>query len=60
MFDAKVEELAAAPPDDEARFLLWARYCQIHKDPSRRRLALLLAEALGLQGLGPGLAPVSS
>lgn len=60
LLDAKVEELATVPLTDEARFLLWARYCQIHRDPSRRRLALLLAEALGLEGLGPGLAPVPS
>jgi hypothetical protein len=61
MFDAKVEELASvAPLDDQGRFLVWARYCQIHQDPSRRELALLLAKALGLEGLGPGLAPVAA
>ena len=61
MFDAKVEELASvAPLDDQGRFLVWARYCQIHQDPSRRELALLLAKALGLEGLGPGLAPAAA
>ena len=60
MFDAKVKEIASAPLDDEGRFLVWARYCQIHRDPSRRALALLLAKALGLEHLGPGLAPVQS
>ena len=60
MFDAKVTEIASAPPiNDQDRFLLWARYCQIHQDPARRELALLLAKALGLEGLGPGLAPAS-
>ncbi|HKD24220.1 MAG TPA: SDR family oxidoreductase [Rhizomicrobium sp.] len=58
MFDAKVKEIASrAPMDDEGRFLVWARYCQIHQDPARRKLALLLAKALGLDGAGPGLAP---
>jgi hypothetical protein len=58
MFDAKVREMASAPSlDEQSRFLLWARYCQIHQDPARRDLALLLAKALGLEGLGPGLGP---
>ena len=60
LFDAKVREIASNPPlDDEGRFLVWARYCQIHQDPARRELALLLANALGLEGLGPGLAPAA-
>ena len=60
MFDAKVTEIASSPPmNDEGRFLAWARYCQIHQDPARRELALLLAQALGLEGLGPGLAPTT-
>jgi NAD(P)-dependent dehydrogenase (short-subunit alcohol dehydrogenase family) len=58
LFDAAVAKLAAAPPLDETgRFLAWARYCQIHRDPARRALAQSLAAALGLDGLGPGLAP---
>jgi hypothetical protein len=61
MFDAKVSEMASTPPlDDEGRFLVWARYCQIHQDPARRELAVLLAKALGLEGLGPGLAPAAA
>jgi hypothetical protein len=61
LFDAKVKEIASTPPlDDQGRFLLLARYCQIHQDPVRRELALLLAEALGLEGLGPGLAPATA
>ena len=61
LFDAKVAEIAAAPPiDDEGRFFLWARYCQIHQDPARRELALQLAAALGLENLGPGLGPAAA
>jgi NAD(P)-dependent dehydrogenase (short-subunit alcohol dehydrogenase family) len=50
MLDARVEEIASAPPpmDEQGRFLVWARYCQIHQDPARRALAALLAKALGL------------
>jgi NAD(P)-dependent dehydrogenase (short-subunit alcohol dehydrogenase family) len=58
LFDEKVRQLASAAPLDEAsRFFVWARYWQIHQDPARRELAQLLAKALGLEGLGPGLAP---
>ena len=58
MLDANVEEMAANPPlDDQQRFLVWARYCQIHQDPARRALALRLARALGLEDMGPGLVP---
>jgi NAD(P)-dependent dehydrogenase (short-subunit alcohol dehydrogenase family) len=59
MFDARVTEMAAGGPlDDAARDLVWARYCQIHQDPARRALALQLAGALGLEDLGPGRLPV--
>jgi NAD(P)-dependent dehydrogenase (short-subunit alcohol dehydrogenase family) len=59
MFDANVEALAKARAlDDHSRFLLWARYCQIHKDPARSELAALLSDALGLDRLG--LAPVAA
>jgi NAD(P)-dependent dehydrogenase (short-subunit alcohol dehydrogenase family) len=58
LFDAKVREIATNPPlTEEGRFYLWARYCQIHQDPQRRDLALLLAQTLGLEALGPALAP---
>ena len=58
MFDANVKALAANPPlDEHERFLALARYWQIHQDPGRRDLAVLLAGALGLEGLGPGLGP---
>jgi len=57
--DAKVKEIASTSPmDEQGRFLVWARYCQIHQDPARRDLALLLAKALGLEGLGAGLGPI--
>jgi NAD(P)-dependent dehydrogenase (short-subunit alcohol dehydrogenase family) len=58
LFDANVAKLASITPlNDEARFFLWARYCQIHQDPARRELAERLKGALGLANLGPGLAP---
>lgn len=61
LFDANMQAIASAPLlDDTARFLAWARYCQIHQDPARRELALQLAEALGLEGLGAGLAPTTT
>jgi NAD(P)-dependent dehydrogenase (short-subunit alcohol dehydrogenase family) len=61
MFDAEVEALASAPPlDERGRFLVWARYCQIHQDPARHGLAALLARALGLEALGPGLGPAEA
>jgi len=60
MFDAKVKEIAArGKPDEQARFLLWARYCQVHSDPARRDLAILLAKALGLGDVSPALAPAA-
>ena len=49
LLDAKVEEIASSPPmDEQGRFLVWARYCQIHQDPARQALTALLAGALGL------------
>ncbi len=60
MFDAVVTKLSSKPPDEQALFLIWARYCQIHQDPARRDLAVLLQKALGLEQLGPGLAPATS
>jgi len=61
LFDANVAKIASTTPlDDTGRFFLWARYCQIHRDPSRRELAAKLADALGLADLGPGLAPAAA
>jgi NAD(P)-dependent dehydrogenase (short-subunit alcohol dehydrogenase family) len=57
LFDANVAAAAAAGPDDQSRFLVWARYCQIHLDPARGEQAASLARALGLEGLGPGVGP---
>ena len=58
LFDAKVQAIASTPPlSEEGRYFVWARYCQIHRDPARRELARQLAETLGLENLGPGLAP---
>ena len=58
LFDTRLRELVSRPPlDAEGRFLAWARYCQIHKDPTRREFAMQLATALGLEGLGPGVGP---
>jgi NAD(P)-dependent dehydrogenase (short-subunit alcohol dehydrogenase family) len=57
-FDSRVAAMATAEAlGDEDRFLMWARYCQIHRDPDRRELATQLSTALGLESLGPGLAP---
>jgi NAD(P)-dependent dehydrogenase (short-subunit alcohol dehydrogenase family) len=61
LLDAKVNEIASTSPmNDEGRFLVWARYCQIHQDPARRELAVQLAKALGLDALGAGVAPVTA
>jgi NAD(P)-dependent dehydrogenase (short-subunit alcohol dehydrogenase family) len=60
MFDARMRALAQAPLDDEGRSYAWARYCQIHQDPRRSDLAALLAGALGLEALGPGLGPATA
>jgi NAD(P)-dependent dehydrogenase (short-subunit alcohol dehydrogenase family) len=58
-FDAEVAALAeAAEVDDNGRFLMWARYCQIHRDPARAELAGRLAKAIGMDGRGPGVGPV--
>jgi len=61
MFDARVAAAAEAPsPDTESRYLMWARYSQIHRDPARRNLSVALAKALDLGGVGPGLAPAGA
>ena len=58
LFDARMRAAASKPPlDDHAKMMAWARYMQIHQDPARRDLAELLAGAVGLEHLGPGLAP---
>ena len=61
MFDATVASMAkAGAKDDQSKFLMWARYGQIHLDPARRELASRLQTALGLESLGPGLAPAAT
>jgi hypothetical protein len=56
-----VKHIASTPPlDGEVRFLLWARYCQMHRDPAPRDLPLQFANALGLENLGRGLAPAAT
>ena len=61
MFDAEVQALALGPSVDErGRYLVWARYCQIHQDPAYHDLAVLLARALGFEALGPGLGPAEA
>jgi NAD(P)-dependent dehydrogenase (short-subunit alcohol dehydrogenase family) len=58
MLDENLTEMLSQPPlSDGDRFLAWVRYCQIHRDPRHYELASGLADALGLQGLGPGLSP---
>lgn len=61
LFDARCAAMAAAPAlAEQDRYLLWARYCQIHQDPARRELATRRQQALGLEALGPGLAPAAA
>lgn len=59
-FDAEVAALLEADSvDDHGRFLMWSRYCQIHRDPTRALLAGRLAKALRMDGRGPGVGPVA-
>lgn len=58
LFDSRVGAAASSLPlSDQDQFLAWARYCQIHQDPARGDLAALLADALELRDLGPGVGP---
>ena len=51
LFARRVGEIAAAsgPLDEMARFYVWSRYCQIHREPAHREEAERLAQRLGLQ-----------
>jgi hypothetical protein len=61
MLDARLSQIVATSPlPDQDRFVVWARYCQIHQDPARRDLAVRLAAALGLDDRGPGLVPTGA
>ncbi len=57
MFERVAAELAARDDDLDAdqRFLVAARYLQIHRDPARADSARRLAAKLGFADLGPGL-----
>ena len=55
-FDQQVTQMLATDNlDPEQQYYAWARYCQIHQDPSRQDLANKLADKLDLRHLGPGL-----
>lgn len=58
---ARVGELARGdePLDEMGRFLVWARYCQIHRQPEHHEEAKVLAERLGLRGAGAGVEPAA-
>ncbi len=60
LFERRVGEIVAAPGplDETARFLVWSRYCQIHRDLACREEAQLLAERLGVENAGAGVGPV--
>ena len=57
MFERVTAELAAEDRDLEPdeRFLVFARYLQIHREPAEAGKARKLAGKLGFAGLGPGL-----
>jgi len=60
MFDAEARVLAEKTTlADHERYLVWARYWQIHRDPVRQDLAARLAEALGLEHFGADLLPLT-
>lgn len=57
MFARVTAELAARDGElgPDQRFLVLARYMQVHRDPAQAPQARRLAAKLGLSGLGPGL-----
>ena len=59
MFERVTGELAAREGDlsPDERFLVVARYLQIHREPAQAAQARRLAAKLGLADLGPGLGP---
>jgi NAD(P)-dependent dehydrogenase (short-subunit alcohol dehydrogenase family) len=61
MFKERIAELAASdePFDDTAKFLLWARYAQVHRNPARQAEAASLFARLDLAEAGTGLHPFS-
>jgi len=58
-FDTIVEEILARETKlaGQDRFMVWMRYCQIHREPSHHGYATKLAERLGFAGIGVGLQP---
>ena len=59
MFERVTDELARRDGELDAneRFLVFARYLQIHREPAHADKARRLAAKLGLADLGPGLGP---
>ena len=59
MFERVTAELAErdADLDPNERFLVFARYLQIHREPAHTARARRLAAKLGFADLGPGLGP---
>jgi len=62
MFDRVTAELASRDGDldPHERFLVLARYMQIHREPAHADKAARLATKLGLTDLGPGLGPTEA
>jgi NAD(P)-dependent dehydrogenase (short-subunit alcohol dehydrogenase family) len=59
MFERVTAELAARDGDlgRDERFLVFARYLQVHRQPAQAGQARRLAAKLGFADLGPGLGP---
>jgi NAD(P)-dependent dehydrogenase (short-subunit alcohol dehydrogenase family) len=62
MFERITRELAERDGalDANERFLVYARFLQIHREPAHAQEAHRLAAKLGFAGLGPGLGPVGA
>jgi NAD(P)-dependent dehydrogenase (short-subunit alcohol dehydrogenase family) len=62
MFERVTAGLAAREGDlsPDERFLAFARYLQIHREPAQAGYARPLAAKLGLSDLGPGLGPTQA
>ena len=61
LFDRTIDQILARGAgialEGEDRFFVWARYCQIHRQPQHRERAMLLAGRLGIANAGAGLQP---
>ena len=62
MFERVTAELAGRDGELDAnqRFLVLARYMQVHREPAEAAQAGRLAARLGFEDLGPGLGPVQA